>query len=235
MLSLSTEAVPGHAGSAEPPDVHHPISWFDQDIPNDFLREVVEMLFGHYAAKDQYLARFPNAESHDLWPQYRRALIERDFRDIALRHGLGGTPELNTSGNAFHTVVSKGLVMLTESYVEVRGYLPRPAEFRNTLTRTCQGELFPDLAAMPDPSGRVYAMLTHGVHGEDNTQPGFADILFPALDGQNIVVADKIRLFEDRFAALVAQYRAKNATSVAPEDIKDDAKPRFRSQEELGG
>jgi hypothetical protein len=136
--------------------------------------------------------------------------------------------------NAFHSQIVNGVTVLTESFTNERGYLPRPAGFRNTLTRTCQGDLFPDLE-MPDADGRMYAILTHGAWPDNDTQPGFADILIPALDRDKAVVADRIRLFEDRFAELVAARRSRIMHTADPEVIQDEARPQFRSGEDVGG
>jgi hypothetical protein len=86
----------------------------------------------------------------------------------------------------------------------------------------------------PDQNARVYAILTHGTSGGDSSQPGFADVLFPAMEGSRVVLGGKIRLFEDRFPDLVDQYRAANTPEVEPEVIKDDAEPRFREEREEG-
>lgn len=218
----------------EPPDITHSLGWFDSDVPEDFLRDVVIMLFEHYAARDQRMAGFAYAERHDLWPHMRRALIEGDFRRLAAQHGLAGSVESNVRCNANHTVVTAGRIDITQSYVDLRSELPRPAHFRKTMAQGSQFLLFARPENQPDQNARVYAILTHGSTGDDSSQPSFADILFPAMEGERVVLGGKIRLFEDRYADLVAQYRTETSPEIEPEVIKDDVEPRFREQQDEG-
>lgn len=234
MLKLASNLPAPAVSGNEPPDINNTLSWFDSDVPDGFLQDVVIMLFEHYAARDQHMARFAHAERHDLWPHTRRALIEGDFRRLAHQHGLGGGVESNVRCNANHTVVTAGRVDITQSYVDLRSDLPRPAHFRKTLTQASQFLLFARPEQQPDQNARVYAILTHGTRGDDSSQPGFADILFPAMEGEQVVLGGKIRLFEDRFADLVAQYRPAATPEIEPEVIKDDVEPRFREEREEG-
>jgi hypothetical protein len=218
-----------------PPDfTNRPIQPFDGDIPNDFLMHTVELLFGVYGARDKSLTQFPKTEQHDLWPMHRRSMFERDWRELARMHGLSGVAVLNKSLNAFHTTVSGGIVVMTQSYVEDRRDLPRYAEFRNTLTKSSQFMMFAN-PEVPDPSARIYAILTHGQYADDSLQPGWADVVFPAMEGQKVVVVERIRLFEDRYPTLVSQLRAQHQPATADtEQVPDNANPKLRAQEETG-
>ncbi len=237
MMIVSIEPELEGTDDAPPNFTDRPIPFFDDRVPGDFLQQTIALLFNVYGMKDEQLSQFPLAERHDLWPQHRRAIFERDWRELALSFGLSGKSDLNKSLNAYHTTVSSGPIVITESHVEDRRYLPRPAEFRNTLTRSSQPMLFSTAEVeVSDPSAKIYAILTHGTYGEDPLQPGWADIIFPAVESETTVIAHRIRLFEDRYADLVAQCRAERQPPAAePEVVQDQANPTLRRSEEFGG
>ena len=205
---------------------HAPIPLFDECVPEQFQRDSLRCLIQAYQIADDRCRReFDHAEAHDLRGHERRAVFDRDWRNLAQRHGAHATAEMNAGNNCYHTRVVIGRVIWTSSVVEAPTTLPRQASFRETYARTGQFTLF-GTDAPPPIDAPLYAILIHAPCEDDPSRPAFAYVGFPTPNCDGWV--DKIDLF-GRFNELVLP-----VSQVAEETIEDAIQPQLRTRKETG-
>jgi hypothetical protein len=209
---------------------YEPHAIFDQYVSSEFQKATLRCLFGaYYLSVAECTAIFPVAETHDLRPHYVRARFDAGWRFLVTENfpGIKATPEPNQNASSYHTAIEVGPVILTASAVAAPGELVRWAEFRETLARWNQVDLFTEEAPL---GTRLYAILLHGVDQGNRKQPAFAQIAFPAPD---------CRSYLGRTIDLMARFPqvVRDLSNIDEETVKDDLWPelrRKRDQEEEG-
>jgi hypothetical protein len=206
---------------------YEPHSTFDEYVSSEFQKATLRCLFGaYYLSVVECAGIFPLQETHDLRPHYVRARFDAGWRQVAEKFsGIKATPEPNQNASSYHTAIDIGPVILTASAVVAPGELVRRAEFRETLARLNQIDLYTDEA----PSGtRLYAILLHGADQGNRKQPAFAEIAFPAPDCSSYL---------GRTIDLMARFPqvVHDLSNLDEETVKDDLWPellrRKREQE----
>ena len=148
---------------------------------NDFLRDVVRALHAVYRAADEECkANYPPAIAHDLYPQMRYAMIERELLAVANNYaGITASSKPNYTGNSYYTLLSSNNVFLTANAVDHPNRLIRYARFRNTYAQASTPNLFGE---PPQEGDILYGILLHGPEMTDRAHPEFAHIVFPNRD-----------------------------------------------------
>src|SRR5205823_4663881 len=125
---------------------------------------------------------------------YRRLLFEQEWRNVANNYNpkIKATVELNGTNSAWHTCVTRGAVILTESHVSEIGSLPPFANFRKQLAKPKRG-LYDAQEQKRPPGSRVYGILQYMI--DDNRRlPIAADIVFPDYEYKELF-EQRIKLF----------------------------------------
>lgn len=211
------------------------ISIFDESVPAPFLRDALRCTLVAWREADRKCRdEFDEAERHDLFPIYRRAILERELRGAAARNGLSASPQRNHKKTSSFSRIASGRVIMTASAVRESREVVRYAEFRRSLARSSQLPLFGEAEPI-DPHAPLYAILLHGPGAVDpdsdgavsTARPGFVDIVFPAP-----IVGSKegIAYIEDR-VDLLMRYPDVIAgdTTVTTEVIADDVDAQLRT------
>ena len=156
----------------------------------DFVRRATQAVFmAHEVAWEESLSTFANTEAENLRPFIRRAKLEAYLRDAAeIVRGVDASVVRTPKRNWWwHTEITAGPVILTQSAVDSPAALVRRAEFRLTLARNNQLSLFGDNLDQDSP---LYVLLLHSrsvwpsvertrVYGH---LPGSAHLAFPSHD-----------------------------------------------------
>src|SRR5215213_4812501 len=148
---------------------------------DDFLRDAVRALYIVYRAADEECrASYPPLIAHDLYPQLRYAMIERELLAIAENYAeIKASSEPNHTGNSYFTLLSSNNVFLTANVVDSPNRLIRYARFRDTYAQLSTPNLFGE----PPQEGEIlYGILLHGPEMSGRAQPEFAHIVFPNRD-----------------------------------------------------
>lgn len=172
------------------PSPHDPVPLFHANAPDGFLRDVLQCVVKGWNDADQKTRdEFDEPERHDLFPHHRRAIIERELRGVAKRHGLTGSPQKNRRKTSSFTQLVSGRVILTASAVREPDEIVRYADFRLTFARNSQLCLFGEPEPVL-PNAPLYALVLHGpgaveTDEEGNSfissaKPGFVKVVFPA-------------------------------------------------------
>src|SRR5215210_2229706 len=97
------------------------IEWdFRNAFSDDFLRDAVRALFAAYPAADaECRATYPPPIAHDLYPQMRYAMIERELLAIADNYPeITASSQPNCTRNSYFTLLSSKNVFLTANVVD---------------------------------------------------------------------------------------------------------------------
>lgn len=218
-----------------------PVLWtprrhFDANVPEQFQRDALQEVRRAYAdARNELVAAgYPPEEMHDLFPHTVRARVEMYLRGLAPRYlSLVAVAERNRHGNASHTRLQFGnAVWLTASAVESPTTLVREAQFRNEYagaqTRftldTVDNQLRQIAPSAPAvPKALLYAILIHGAQDygffkPERFMPAFIHVVFLNREGDEYL--DRIDL--------IARYPVASASTVVPEEVRDQAFPELR-------
>ena len=173
---------------------------FDEYVAQAFLHNTCKMVIEAYEnAFEDCESRFDRPEAHDALPILRRALIEQNWRALANRfQGIRGTARTNKTESNYHTRISAGPVILTESAVDSPSAIVRQAGFRLSYAGAEQQLVLGNLVDSTQGSN-LFAILIHGAHPKNPSLPGFIHIVFPAADCNSYI--DRINLL-DRFEDL---------------------------------
>ena len=173
---------------------------FDNYVTPAFMHDTCKMVIGAYKQAFEYCeSLFALQEAHDALPIVRRGLIEQNWRALANRsQGIKGTARTNKKRTNYHTHISAGPVILTESTVDSPSTIVKQADFRLSYAGAEQQLVLGDLVDSTQGS-HLFAILLHGAHPKERTLPGFIHIVFPAADCNSYI--DRINLL-DRFEDL---------------------------------
>jgi hypothetical protein len=159
---------------------------FFESFPAAFLKETVSALERSYRLAQEDCMKFDGNEAHDVFSHIRRAHFQTEWRRIAKAYPtLDATSVENEAGNAFHTKVRGGSIVLTESAVNASTEIPRRALFRATYARRPQMAFTSFGIDDPPPPAEAsaYAILAHGPRGAGRiVSPHFAFVGFPTAD-----------------------------------------------------
>jgi hypothetical protein len=200
------------------------IDLFEHEVPLPFINDTVRLLFEAYPRAFEVCRSMPREVAQDYRGHLRRALIEERWPLVAQRHrssGVWASYQSNQRRTSYFTQVVCGRVVLTQSCVDTPETIVRRAEFRNTLARSNQRDLFGD-DPPPLPSDPLYALLIHG-ENQRRRQPYFAHVVFPAPDCRSYLA----RI--DLFALCHALVDPLLEPTVQEEIIPDEATPRLRA------
>jgi len=151
-----------------------------QDVPQQFLVDVIIFLRSTYSSVHNYVySEFNVAVAKDLLPYFRRARIEDGIKPIAERYDrIKVKTERNDANNCSHNVITCDRIVLTLSLVNSPNELIRSANFRHTLAKSSQLELFDDDNKC---SGDFYyGIILHGAPEPDTKFPSFVRLVFPS-------------------------------------------------------
>ncbi|HVF59555.1 MAG TPA: hypothetical protein VNJ70_07075 [Thermoanaerobaculia bacterium] len=176
---------------------------FFQNVPEPVLMDTAKVAIGSYVEAFKYCCdNFPGPEAHDIYPQIRRVMFERNWRGRISRYpGVTLEAMPNAIDNCYHGELTAGRVVMTVSAVESPGKVVREAVFRTGLARDSQMNLYGE-AAPPPAAAALYAILVHGPLGFMLPSPGFLHVAFPASDCDSYV--DRFNLL-DYFPVLRAE------------------------------
>jgi hypothetical protein len=106
---------------------------FDSSFPRAMQRDTVRIIWhGYQETFREVHARHARPEAHDLLGHERRAYIERELRGMAqLYPDTVAKPEWNKTKTAAHTMVTRGVIKLTESKVRTPWTIVHPCVFRS--------------------------------------------------------------------------------------------------------
>jgi len=155
---------------------------FHGAVPDEFLVATGKCLLRAYREAFAYAREnFPGEEAHDLYPQLRREMFERNWRIVAARRkDVLAEVVHNQAKNCFHTRITRGRVVLTASAVEAPNSLVRDAIFRKTLAESSQHHLFGG-DRIPPEDALLYGIILHGPTGVGLVpSPSFIRIAFPS-------------------------------------------------------
>ncbi len=136
-------------------------AFFDAAVPLEFQRATVQVVRDAYQEAYEFCAEeFSEPEAHDLRPNYRRVIIERNWRQFA-SFSDDPNPEaaMNAAGNCNHTLVSVEGVSMTISYADAKLRRVRSAQYRDVYAASNQRMLFPEMEPPAPPA--VYLILEH--------------------------------------------------------------------------
>lgn len=231
--------MPASADDRSQPSPYDPVSLFGQEVPDLFLRDVTRVVALAYRAADEKVRdEFEEPERRDLFPHHRRAIIERELRGVAARHGLVGTPQKNKKKTSSFSRVTCGRVIMTASAVRESTEIVRYAEFRLGFARSSQRTLFGEAEPVV-PNAPLYAIILHGPGAIDRdeegnaipstSKPGFVDVVFPApVAGTK----DKIEYVGGRINLLqrFPEVLAGPSTVVTTEQVEFAVEPTLRQR-----
>ncbi len=145
---------------------------------DDFLRDVARALSAAYrAAYEECRVNYPPPIAHNLYPQVRYAMIERELLAIAENYAeIGASSEPNYTGTNYYTLLSSNNVFLTANAVDHPNRLIRYARFRDTYAQASTPNLFGE---PPQEGDILYGILLHGPEMTDKAHPEFAHVVFP--------------------------------------------------------
>lgn len=156
---------------------------FFESFSAAFLKETVRSLQRSYRLAQEGCMQFDGDEAHDVFSHIRRAHFQSEWRRIAkVFPTLDATSVKNEAGNAFHTKVRGGSIVLTESTVNSSAEIPQRALFRATYARRPQMAFkgFGVDETPPPADAPAYAILAHGPRGAGRIiAPQFVFIGFP--------------------------------------------------------
>ena len=202
------------------------MAWFSENVHIPFLADTATMMIAAYRdAYDECRSR-PREVARDLRGHLRRALIEERWPIVAQRfadEGITVRYRPNHTRTSFYAELRFGRVILTQSYVESPETIIRRAEYRSTLARPNQPDLFCENPP-PLPTDPLYAIL---IHGEDSKQhnPYFADIVFPDQKCQEYL--GRVKLFDLCWSSIEPLLQTTSQEEVIP----DEATPELLPQE----
>ncbi len=205
---------------------------FNESIPRRFKEGVLRLLFNAYRiSRAECHSRFEPQEAANLWPFYRREVIEQEMRTLAKQfRGMTGAAVRDPSVTWwYHTRIVSGQTTFTQNAVTHPQEVVRPAYFRQAYAVTNrQKYLSKDLAPddLPD-DWLLYSILIHGRSPQIPHGLGFAHFVFPRPDLEEYYTP-RIDLFSE-FPQIVA---ANMPQQSAGED--DGPNPELNEQEDIG-
>ena len=205
------------------------------EVPEGFLREVLSRLIRCYQIAPEIIEKFleGEAESSDVLPFVRRALIEEELARLARKWKLKG--DAHPSGGFWHhRRVEAGRVIITQNTATDENAPVRVSDYK---VRYSKG-LFPAdeieaaFGAADVADGQtVYALLTHGRAKGAADRLGFAQLRFPK-EGCDDFWPEEIDLFK-LFPDLVSTGIVVAATADV-EVIADEAIPELNLEGGVG-
>ena len=198
----------------------HLLETFHEDVPDALLNGVAKSIWLAYqdsAALCDEL--FLWQQAHDARGDLRRAMIERNLRNLVQRfQATSQAQEPNQTGSSYHTCIRANRIILTQSLAESPYHVVQNASFRKSYAEQSQFELF---ARADRPQiGDLYALILHGPEkgkGGKPSRPAFMTVVFPTNDCKSYVIGARIDLFA-RFAPL-AQAIRHDRTEEIPDDL----------------
>lgn len=157
------------------------VALFHADFPDDPLKRIIRTIFKAYADAAESSKSFSPEERHDLLPQLRRALIERNVRFVGERFKKDGVtvrPCQNAGNNHYHNRIESGRVVLTVHKVDSPDEMVRDAVYRRGYAQSWQYDcLRPD--EPPPPDTRLYGLLLHVPDDDYRNPPTSLVVRFP--------------------------------------------------------
>jgi hypothetical protein len=222
---------------SSPSELQH---MFFDSVPGTFLTETVRCLLRSYRFAQDACTQYDSPEAHDVFSHVRRAHFQGDWRRTAQPFDrLHAAAVRNKSKNAYHTRVTAGRVILTESAVCSPGDVPRSAHFRKTYARRAQ-TAFPwqGIESKPAPDAPLYALLIHGPTRAGRVAvPEFAFIGFPTPECDDYVSRIDLRHVLDRvlpeFGVEPNPSSGENLDITAAAETVEEFVPRLKSNPDV--
>lgn len=166
------------------------INLFLEDVPEDFLRDVVKALNTLHASTYDETSQFPIEYQRYVRPHLLRAQAEMAFLTAARRYELASDLRKNRSEDA-HALAMTDRFTMTLSRTTAPNDAPRWARFRADYSRIANYRLpGPDFAdeqppiAIREDDPRLFVVITHGWKaGREWRDLGFVYANFLGLDG----------------------------------------------------
>lgn len=192
---------------------------FKEEIPLDFLKDIVEKLPEVYRESYKEVNdKFFPAQAKDLLPHFRRAKIDELLINIvASYNNLDASIHKNEAKNCHHTEVQVGSIVLTANAVSRQREMVRDARFRKTLAEPNQLWLLPNMDNR-QRGDTCFGMILHGPMPNDQSKVAFVCLGFPEPNGDYYVKHENL-----------ADYCNLDLYPKAPvEEIEDKANPSRR-------
>ncbi len=195
---------------------------FIQGFSEDFLQDAIRTAKTVYSGSDdECKRRYEKPERHFMFPNMRRAELEKELATLAKTRypEIKVEPRQNKKNSSWYRLFSSKGVLLTVSALPNPNRIVRPAAFREEYATCSQYNLSFDEEIEPPPDDAeflLYSILAHGADRQNKGRPAFIDIKFPNKECTKYV--GEIRLF-DRYATLV-----NSLWQVSEERIEDDLK-----------
>ena len=203
-----------------------PSRLFNKYVPDDIQQAMLEAVgIGvEEARKTCEAAGYDESEFHDVFPHVRRAHVQRELRALAPQSNgqLRATARKNKRKTSYHSVLVRGPVIFTESWVSTHDTIVRSAEFRKTYADTSQMILFPEVKDddLSQIKRKLYAILIYGPSDSKRFPIGFVHIVFPSRDASTYL--GRIDLCK-KFPGVIGN------EEVQEERIPDAATPKLRT------
>lgn len=187
-----------------------------------FTHEHLEMLarcvWAAYQEADSICrAHLLDAQAHDVRGHWRRAVIERNWKNYARRiPGATVRQESNSIGSSKHVVIERNGVTLTQSLAASPEDIIQGAHFRSTYVESSQLNLFPE-EVTTTADARLYAMFLHGATGSPR-QPRFMAVVFPVRNCEAYLAGATIDVMAE-FDGLAGQIRTDQAEAIGDDLI----------------
>lgn len=189
-------------------------------ISHDFLKDCLRVLRNDYRGGfESCMSDFAAPEAHDLYPHFRRAMIEGHIKELAKSHGMQASSERNSKRSSFYTLIASDNIRLTVKSASHPDVKVEDATYRRTYAKAAQLKLWGE---QPPIETTLYAILLHGPNSFNRAKPGFAHIVFP--DESFTEYVERIDL-KDMFPDL-----ARELFGSEEEVIHDDLDIRLREE-----
>jgi hypothetical protein len=189
---------------------------FDSSVPRAMQRDSVRIIWhGYQETFREVNSRHARPEAHDLLGHERRAYIERELRAMAeLYPDTVAMPEWNKTKTAAHTIITRGVIKLTESKVRTPWTIVHPSVFRSEYAEVFQPDLFqPDEYEERDEISYIYSIILHGCEPSTPSIPSFIHVVFPDRDFQTYI--HRINLFK-KFPDLLDELQGRPTDQTPP-------------------
>lgn len=205
-------------------------SLYQRELPREVIHAFVMPLpIVYRSAYDFAYSMCDEPRVGDVSPYIRRAMVEEHLWKTGNRfHKLDAENSLNVARNCHHVEIRSPSIVLTANAVDSPGQMVRDARFRNTLARSNQYVLLPELEE-PLDGDYFFAMLLHGPDLEDASRVAFVELAFPSSDPKA-----KSYLGGSPFN-LIAYCEAELYPETKEEEIEDKAAPRLRPRVQVQG
>lgn len=180
---------------------------FDECLPPETQGAISAALTRAYNFTESLIIENPllgGELSRDIRPHIRRIIVDACLKELDAKvPGLSASIQWNAANNCQHVELHTSRIVLTASYVDEKGKLPRAALFRQAFAQALNMSLFADEPVEQLPI-KPYGHLIHGGSGR---KPAFIMISLPDAEGLTAVYSRRLEIAPLATDAPVEQIR----------------------------